>query len=343
MSTSTATASTSSKAPSGRANYGGPKIKKQKSAVPSSEKQKQGKSLDLSFKTTSNLLEKLPDTFKDDSVDIEELRRLDLTGQTKLFHNAGLGPLRFVGGTLTWLNLSGVDCGNAGKMDWMFLRMMETLFGAFSLLPLLDWALRGFQADNLLWHCYSFAYTVLTMMHCNMEELPQELASVKSLKALVASHNNLTSPSLSHLSTLKSLNSLILSDNQLTSFPSSTLNSLTSLKKLSLANNNLTSDGLPSFAGISTTLEEVRLNGNSGITSIPELASEGNEATCSLTVLELSHTDIKDIQELKKLQKLPKLVNLGLRDTPLSRVDDYRTKVSHYILPFLLLVIRMTA
>ena len=167
------------------------------------------------------------------------------------------------------------------------------------------------------------------MMHCNMDELPQELASVKSLKALVASHNNLTSASLSHLTTLKSLNSLILSDNQHTSFPSSTLNSLTSLKKLSLANNKLTSDGLPSFAGISATLEELRINGNEGITSVPELVSEGKEANSILTVLELSHTGIKDLEEIKKLQKLPRLVNLGLRDTPLSHIDDYRTKVSN--------------
>lgn len=164
-------------------------------------------------------------------------------------------------------------------------------------------------------------------MHCNLEELPKELSSVKSLKALVASHNKLTSPCLSHLSPLKQLNSLILSDNQLTSFPSTTLNSLTSLKKLSLANNILTSDGLPSFANVSATLEEIRLNGNSGITEIPELALEGNEASSSLSVLELSHTNIGDVKEIHKLQKLPKLINLGLRDTPLSRIDDYRTKV----------------
>jgi Leucine-rich repeat (LRR) protein len=165
------------------------------------------------------------------------------------------------------------------------------------------------------------------MMNCNLEELPKELADVKSLKALVASHNNLTSPSLSRLSSLKSLNSLILSDNQLTSFPSSTLDSLTSLKKISLANNKLTSDSLPSFASISSTLEELRLNGNAGIKEVPELVQEGNEPSSSLTVLELSHTDIKDLKEIKKLQKLPKLVNLGLRDTPVSRIDDYRAKV----------------
>ncbi|KAK9894525.1 outer arm dynein light chain 1 [Cystobasidium minutum MCA 4210] len=302
MSNSISTASTSkSAAPSGgRASYAGPKIKKQKAAVPSSEKQKQGRALDLSFKTTSTLLDRLPGTFKDDSAEIEELRRLDLNGQSKLFHDAKLGPLRFAGGTLTWLNLSGVDCAHPGKMDWMFLRMMETLF-------------------------------VLTMMHCNMEELPQEIASVKSLKALVASHNSLTSASLSHLTPLKSLNSLILSDNQLTSFPSSTLISLTSLKKLSLANNRLTSDGLPSFAGISSTLEELRLNGNRGITSVPELVAQGNEASSALSVLELSHTEIKDFEEIKKLQKLPRLINLGLRDTPLSRIDDYRAKITEML------------
>jgi hypothetical protein len=112
-----------------RASYGGPKIKKVKSVVPLNEKQKQGKSLDLSLKATSQILDVLPTTFKSDDPSIEELRKLDLTGQTKLFKHGGLGRLRFVGGTLTWLNLSGVDCGSAGQMDWLFLKMMQTLFG----------------------------------------------------------------------------------------------------------------------------------------------------------------------------------------------------------------------
>lgn len=112
-----------------RASYGGPKIKKVRSAVPLTEKQKQGKSLDLSIKATSQELDVLPTTFKSDDPGIEELRRLDLTGQTKLFKHGGLGRLRFVGGTLTWLNLSGVDCGSPSQMDWLFLKMMQTLFG----------------------------------------------------------------------------------------------------------------------------------------------------------------------------------------------------------------------
>lgn len=112
-----------------RGSYGGPKIKKVKSAVPLNEKQKQGKSLDLSLKATSQELDVLPPTFRSDDPSIEELRRLDLTGQTKLFKHGGLGRLRFVGGTLTWLNISGVDCGSPGKLDWLFLKMMQTLFG----------------------------------------------------------------------------------------------------------------------------------------------------------------------------------------------------------------------
>lgn len=115
--------------PATRASYGGPKIKKVKSAVPLNEKQKQGKSLDLSLKATSKELDVLPNNFTSDDSSIEELRRLDLTGQTKLLKHGGLGRLRFVGGTLTWLNISGVDCGNPGQMDWLWLKMMQTLFG----------------------------------------------------------------------------------------------------------------------------------------------------------------------------------------------------------------------
>jgi hypothetical protein len=165
------------------------------------------------------------------------------------------------------------------------------------------------------------------MMKCNLDEIPKEITSVTSLKAFVASHNKLSSPSLVHLAPLKDLNSLILSDNELTSFPSTTLHSLTSLKKLSLANNKLSSSTLPDFSPIANVLEEVRLNGNEGITSIPQFSAPGQGASCSLSVLELSHTSIKDLKEIKKLQSLPKLHNLGLRDTPLSKSEDYRDKV----------------
>lgn len=123
---------------SGRSAYGGPKIKKTKSTVPSKEKQKPGKTLDLSLKTTKEPLNSLPSSFKDSAAE-DELRKLDLTGQYDLFKNAGLGPLRFAGGTLTWLNLSGVDCSsgnpasssssNGTSMEWLFLKMMQALIG----------------------------------------------------------------------------------------------------------------------------------------------------------------------------------------------------------------------
>jgi hypothetical protein len=131
--------------PGGRSVHGGgPKIKKLKSVVALKEKQKQGKTVDLSIKQRKHstegetapkeeLLTTLPPGFKDGTA-TEELRRLDLTGQTVLFKNAGLSPLRFAGGTLTWLNLTGMDCSNAnsGPVSWMWLKLMKTLFGELS-------------------------------------------------------------------------------------------------------------------------------------------------------------------------------------------------------------------
>ena len=67
----------------------------------------------------------LPGDFKATS---EELRKLDLSGQTTL-SLAALSPIRFTGETLTWLNLSGVQCGEGQPKDWLWLRMMKQLLG----------------------------------------------------------------------------------------------------------------------------------------------------------------------------------------------------------------------
>lgn len=163
---------------------------------------------------------------------------------------------------------------------------------------------------------------VLNISHCNLTELPVDLGHVTSLKALVASHNSLTSPSLAHLASLTSLNSLILSDNKLTSIPSSLTRSK-ELKKLALSNNALHSDTLSEFEQMDS-LEEVRLNGNTSITSIPD-----SLCTCKrLTLLELSHTGISKLKHIEKLSRCPRLINLGLRGTPLAESSDYREKVT---------------
>lgn len=153
-----------------------------------------------------------------------------------------------------------------------------------------------------------------------MDELPSELSAVTSLKALVASHNQITSPSVTHLSTLKVLNSLILSDNQLTSLPSS-LSRLSGLKKFSVSNNKLSSASLPDFSRF-TALEELRLNGNADITTIPDTL--GHSQTLSL--LELSNTGVASWEDVERLRHMTKLVNLGLKGTPLSEGTQYREK-----------------
>lgn len=170
-------------------------------------------------------------------------------------------------------------------------------------------------------HIADSASVVLNMSHCQMEALPEELATVLSLKALVASHNQLTSPSLTHVAGLTDLNSLILSDNQLTSLPSS-ITTLTALKKLSLSANKLRSDSLPDLSPLKT-LEEIRLNGNAHISMIPE----GLADLPVLSVLELSNTAISAWTEVDKLKSCQQLVNLGLKGTLLANQPDYKKKV----------------
>lgn len=163
---------------------------------------------------------------------------------------------------------------------------------------------------------------VFNISTCNLASLPPELAAVTTLKALVASHNALTSASLQHVTPLVNLNSLILSDNKLTSLPPS-FSKLTSLKKLSVANNALTADALPDFSQM-TALEEVRLNGNVGIDNIPESLGKAPQ----LALLELSHTCISDFKQLHKLAPARYLINLGLRGTKLAESAKYQDRVT---------------
>lgn len=322
----------------GRGPASGPPVRAQKPkhAVSADQKAQPGRTLDLSIKPpssrkassrgrgsakegddyegnqdtdTQELLDKLPVSLKD----FEELRKLDLSGQMRLGHD--LGSLRFVGGTLTWLNLSGVDLG--GDVPWAFLKMCTTLFGESQSLLTFS-AAAPFPTDS---PSGAVSPAVLNISHCNLEELPSDLAAVTSLKALVASHNQITSPSLSHLSSMAELNSLILSDNQLTSIPSSFTN-LSALKKFSIANNKLSSVSLPDFSRFAV-LEELRLNGNSDIKSIPDTI--GHSQTLSL--LELSNTGVASSDEVERLRYMTKLVNLGLKGTPLSESPKYREKV----------------
>ena len=86
------------------------------------KKSTQSKTLDLSRKGDSEVLQTLPPNFKEET---DELRKLNLSGQTRL--GKELSSIRFAGESLTWLNLSGVDCSIAGT--WLWLKMVKTLFG----------------------------------------------------------------------------------------------------------------------------------------------------------------------------------------------------------------------
>ena len=173
----------------------------------------------------------------------------------------------------------------------------------------------------------TISLAVLNISHCGLEELPKDISSPTTLKALVASHNALTSASLSHLAPLTELNSLILSDNKLTSLPSA-LSGMKGLTKLSLANNELRSDSLPDFSPLSA-LEECRLNGNSGITTIPT----GLDALPALSTLEISSTGIASWGEVEKLKAMPALTSLGLKGTPLALQggERYQDKVKELL------------
>jgi Leucine-rich repeat (LRR) protein len=166
------------------------------------------------------------------------------------------------------------------------------------------------------------ALSVLNVSGCSLTELPKDLSYATSLKAFVASHNSISSPSLSHLASLTELNTLILSNNSLTSFPSALTGNMKQLKKLNLSNNQLSSNSIPSLGALGA-LEELRLNGNPGITTIPE----GIDALDNLSILELSTTVVSDWQEVDKLAVCKSLVNLGLRATKLAEHKGYRDKV----------------
>ncbi|GAA5895620.1 uncharacterized protein JCM6883_001564 [Sporobolomyces salmoneus] len=134
--------------------------------------------------------------------------------------------------TLTWLNVSGNKLRD--KSAWQGIEQLKTLF-------------------------------VLNASHCELTEVPQCVSSLQSLKALVLSHNSLTS--LEHIRNLPDLNTIVVSNNQLTSLPS-TLTSLPSLKKISASHNLLTSSGLPNLSSLSH-LHELRFSHNANLTSLP--------------------------------------------------------------------------
>lgn len=119
------TASSPASLPSGSAQLDLPMsrpVGKPRAAKPVKEKSGPSKSIDLSLKGDAAPLAALPSNFRDET---DDLRKLNLSGQTRL--GKELSSIRFAGETLTWLNLSGVDCSQVAACLW--LKMLKTLFG----------------------------------------------------------------------------------------------------------------------------------------------------------------------------------------------------------------------
>lgn len=89
-----------------------------------------------------------------------------------------------------------------------------------------------------------------------------------------------------------------------------------------MADNDLSSDKLPNFSHL-PDLEELRLNGNRRIDTIPDTLVSAS----AISLLELSQTGLSNLREIERLKNLAKLVNLGLRGTALSEGAAYREAV----------------
>ncbi|GAA5961321.1 hypothetical protein JCM3765_004373 [Sporobolomyces pararoseus] len=214
-----------------------------------------------------------------------------------------IGWISQVKNTLTWLNLSGNKLRD--KSAWQGIDQLKTLY-------------------------------VLNASHCELTEVSQCISSLQSLKALVLSHNSLTS--LEHIRNLPDLNTIVVSNNQLTSLPS-TLTSLPSLKKISASHNLLTPTGLPNLSSLSH-LHELRFSHNPNLTSLPShfggwgkqplpAGGESNERPehgrrgrgvagsvskrQGIEILDLSSCGIENWYGLRAIAEQDGIVNLGLK------------------------------
>lgn len=119
---------------------------------------------------------------------LTNLHKLDLS-------NCGLTSLAFVKeakATLTWLNVSGNPLNGEGA--WDGVEQLGRLFGESCRV--------GAEGDLLL----TSLRTVLNASNCGLTEVPSVIESLHSLKALVITHNSLTS--LSHVKQLSNLNTI---------------------------------------------------------------------------------------------------------------------------------------
>ncbi|GAA5865004.1 hypothetical protein JCM3774_003935 [Rhodotorula dairenensis] len=246
--------------------------------------------------------------------DYAALSKLNLT-------NCGLDAVGFVkhaAHSLTWLNVSGNDLG--GPRAWDGVETLSTLF-------------------------------VLNASHCKLEETPRCVGALKSLKALVLSHNSLTK--LEHVAHLPDLNTIVVSNNALTALPRS-LATLPALKKISAAHNQLSPPGLPDLSALSH-LHELRLNDNRPLSSLPAHFGSWGRAppppsstpvhdagyqtkprrAAGLEILDLGNCGFESWFGLRELAKQDGIVNLGLKGNKVAEqaieangFDSFREKLT---------------
>lgn len=207
--------------------------------------------------------------------------------------------------------------------------------------------------------------TVLNASHCGLTEVPTCVASLSKLKALVLSHNSLTT--LRHVANLPDLNTVgalsrpcalllsrtrahacspcpdppppVVSNNALTALPSS-LATLPALKKISAAHNRLTSSSLPDLSALAH-LHEVRLNDNPTLTSLPPHFGTWGKADGAkgLEILDLGNCGFESWFGLRELAKQAAVVNLGLKGNKVAEdavrdtgFDQFKAKVRPHAL-----------
>lgn len=175
------------------------------------------------------------------------------------------------------------------------------------------------------------AHTVLNASRCALRLFPPAMAGLRSLKALVLSHNHLTAlpAAFPHL---PELNTLVLSNNALTELPITLPSSLPSLKKLSVGHNRLTCTGLPDLR-VCAHLREVRLSGNATLHALPShLAAWGrgvDGGAPGLVLLDVSDCGLNSWEAVQPLLAMPHqerhgLANLGAKGNRIADDVQYR-------------------
>ncbi|KAG9392582.1 Leucine rich repeat [Carpediemonas membranifera] len=156
----------------------------------------------------------------------------------------------------------------------------------------------------------------LSVMKCQLTEIPAAIGQCVNLHALWLSDNRLTSAS--HLSGLKELKRLYLNDNRLETMEG--VDGLTSLQVLSMACNRLTtieSRKLPSLRCL-----------NVASNRIATLDADVLEAYSHVLELNISGNQLSSFSEIPKLRAMTSLISLSLDDamakpSPISRLCNY--------------------